>query len=342
MSRLADTTRMLDTLCPMHLVVAETGCVMHVGPTLQKLRPDASFMGRMFFDIFDLKRPRSVKTMQQLCAVGRAKLHLQLRDGPKTEIKGVRVAGPDPGLSIINLSFGISIVDAVRDYALSGADFAATDLAIEMLYLVEAKSAAMDASRNLNLRLQDARIIAEEQAYTDSLTGLKNRRAVNHILTRNIESGMRFGVMQLDLDWFKAVNDTLGHAAGDHVLQTVSRYLMEETRDSDTVARIGGDEFVVILSAPKDCHAIERIGQRIIRRLSRPILFRGDTCHVSVSIGTAFYEPESGKAMADILDDADVALYASKQLGRGIQTVYDPRLRQSDKTEGGAAPRRRA
>jgi len=76
----------------------------------------------------------------------------------------------------------------------------------------------MEASRTLNQRLQGAKIAAEEQAFTDTLTGLKNRRALNLVLARLSEAKVPFTVMQLDLDYFKAVNDTYGHAAGDHVL----------------------------------------------------------------------------------------------------------------------------
>ncbi|MEO9574565.1 MAG: GGDEF domain-containing protein [Tateyamaria sp.] len=254
-------------------------------------------------------------------------MHLQLRAAPQTEIKGVLMPAPLSGLSIVNLSFGISIVDAVADFALTSADFATTDLAIEMLYLVEAKSAAMDASRKLNLRLQGAMIAAEEQAFTDTLTGLKNRRAMDHVLTRYVDWGTRFGLMQVDLDWFKAVNDTLGHAAGDFVLQNVARTMVEETRDCDTVARIGGDEFVIILPFASSQDVLESIGQRIIEQLSRPMPYQGDMCRISGSIGMAVFDPDSSKTVAEIMDDADVALYASKDGGRGRQTVYNPSLR---------------
>ena len=331
MSTLADITRALDVLCPMHLVLADTGHVVHAGPTVQKLRPDTPLVGRRFLEVFDLKRPRAITTMSQMVAAAGTKLHLQLRDPPQTEIKGVLVAAPIPGHSIINLSFGISVVDAVTDYALTSADFAATDLTIEMLYLVEAKSAAMDASRKLNLRLQGAMIAAEEQAFTDTLTGLKNRRAMDHVLARHIEWGTRFGLMQVDLDWFKAVNDRLGHAAGDHVLQTVARIMVEETRESDTVARVGGDEFVIILPYAKGADALINIGQRIIDQLSKPISFQGEACNISASIGTAIFEPDAPQTVAEILADADVALYASKHGGRARQTLYDPSLRQDAK-----------
>ncbi|MFC6759321.1 GGDEF domain-containing protein [Sulfitobacter porphyrae] len=161
---------------------------------------------------------------------------------------------------IVNLSFGISIVDGVRDYALSNADFAATDLAIEMLYLIEAKTAAMDESRRLNLRLQGAKIAAEQEADTDALTGLGNRRALNNVLTRMVAGRVPFAVMQIDLDYFKSVNDTLGHAAGDHVLQTVAQIMVEETRNKDTVARVGGDEFTVVLVDVRDADILRRVG----------------------------------------------------------------------------------
>ncbi|WP_299724655.1 diguanylate cyclase [uncultured Tateyamaria sp.] len=320
-------TRTLDVLCPMHILLSDTGEVIHAGPTVQKLRPDTPLEGKKFLDIFDLKRPRAITTMDHLRESAGTKLHLQLRDEPQTEIKGVLMPAPAEGQSIVNLSFGISVVDAVTDYALTSADFAATDLTVEMLYLVEAKSAAMDASRKLNLRLKGAMIAAEEQAFTDTLTGLKNRRAMDHVLARHVEWGTRFGLMQVDLDWFKAVNDTLGHAAGDYVLQTVARIMVEETRESDTVARVGGDEFVIILPYAHGTEALEGIGQRIIDQLSRPITYQGEVCKISASIGMAFHEPQSPQTVAEIMDNADVALYASKANGRATQTLYDPALR---------------
>ena len=327
MSDVGQMYQTLDVLCPMHVVLSATGHVTHAGPTVQKLRPDTAMIGRRFLEIFDLKRPRAISTMDQLRDTAGTKLHLQLRDAPQTEVKGILVPGFAPDHSIVNLSFGISVVDAVSDYALSSADFAATDLTVEMLYLVEAKSAAMDASRKLNLRLQGAMIAAEEQAFTDTLTGLKNRRAMDHVLARHIQWDTRFGLMQIDLDWFKAVNDTLGHAAGDHVLQTVARVMVEETRETDTVARVGGDEFVIILPHAKGPDSLLSIGRRIIKRLSRPIPFQGEECKISASIGTAIFEPESGLTVAGILDNADVALYASKHGGRSQQTIYHPDLR---------------
>ncbi len=319
--------QVLNVLCPMHVVLNHTGHIIQAGPTLLKLRPDMDWEGVRFLERFALKRPHSVQTMADLRRTAGLKLHLQLRDTPATELKGVAVPGPQDGTMIVNLSFGISIVDGVRDYALTSADFAPTDLTIEMLYLVEAKSAAMEASRTLNRRLQGAKIAAEEQAFTDTLTGLKNRRAMDHVLTRLLDYDRQFALMQIDLDFFKAVNDTYGHGAGDHVLQCVARVMVEETRTEDTVARVGGDEFVIVLPDVRDPAALVGIGKRVIERLEVPIPFEGNTCQISASIGTVFHVPESGADMKSLMDDVDVALYASKNAGRGRQTFYTPALR---------------
>lgn len=318
---------MLDVLCPMHVKLDAVGRIVHAGPTLAKLYPDQGLVGKRFLEVFELNRPRSVSTMEHLLAVAGQKLHLRKRNTPQTGLKGVLVAADNLNGAIINLSFGISILDAVRDYDLTAADFAATDLTIEMLYLVEAKSAAMEASRKLNQRLQGAKIAAEEQAFTDTLTGLKNRRALDHILPRMVMDRTPFGLMQVDLDYFKEVNDTNGHAAGDLVLQHVARVLVESSRDVDCVARVGGDEFVLVINKTTNPEVLGRIASRIISEVEKPVPFNDRQCKVSASVGIAIYSGE-GEANADqLMADADAALYASKHDGRATFTHFDAKLR---------------
>ena len=321
-----DLKGILDILCPMHVLLDRTGHIVSVGHTLQKLRPEEAMPGNRFLELFELNRPRAVANMNGLLAVSGAKLHLLFRDSPRTALKGVVVPLPDGDGAIVNLSFGISVLDAVRDYALTSADFSATDLAIELLYLVEAKSAAMEASRKLNLRLQGAKIAAEEQAFTDTLTGLKNRRALDHILSRLTVTDIPFAMMNLDLDFFKAVNDTLGHAAGDHVLQQAARIMVEETREDDMVARVGGDEFVLLFMNLTDRARLSRIARRLIDRLEEPVPFDGQNCRISASIGTVLSDQSDQRDPADLLHKADVALYASKRAGRACHTLYTPDL----------------
>ena len=320
--------KVLDVLCPMHLILDAQGIIIHAGPTTQKLRPDMPLIGMSFLDAFTILRPRGIVTMDGLFGVRNIKLHLELLGNRPVRLKGVLVSGGQ-GTAIVNLSFGITILDSVRDYALTNADFAATDLAIEMLYLVEANAAAMEASRKLNLRLQGAKTVAEEQAYTDTLTGLRNRRALDQTLERLLAANARFAVMHIDLDYFKAVNDTLGHAAGDHVLQIVATAILEETRTSDTVARVGGDEFTVILPDVGDVGILHRIGRRIIERIEAPVPFNGQVCKISASIGTVWIQGGNNQTRTQVMEDADIALYASKSKGRARQTFYSPEMRQS-------------
>jgi len=322
-------THMMDTLCPMHVVLNATGHIIHAGPTLAKLRPEGDPTGLRFLELVELKRPRTGTTMPELLALAGVKLHLQLRDAPRTGLKGVLVPlpegagfGPEGG-AVVNMSFGISILDAVRDFDLTNADFAPTDLAMEMLYLVEAKTAAMEASRKLNLRLQGAKVAAEEQAYTDTLTGLKNRRALDHVLARLSETETDFALMNCDLDFFKAVNDTLGHAAGDFVLQTVARIMVEETRGDDAIVRTGGDEFVLIFPRLIDPSRVSEIALRLIRRLEEPIPFNGDMCRISASIGVTLSAQYKNPSLDRIMEDADIALYAAKSAGRGQHKMFD-------------------
>lgn len=327
---------MMDTLCPMHVMLDETGHVRHAGPTMRKLC-GAGVIGARFTELFELKRPRSDGSMSALLAHAGAKLHLQTRSGLRTDLKGILVPLPADGSlgprggAMVNLSFGISVVDAVRDYALTSSDFAATDLTIEMLYLMEAKTAAMEASRTLNLRLKGAMIAAEEKAYTDTLTGLKNRRALDYLLCRVIEAEQDFALVHMDLDFFKAVNDTLGHAAGDHVLREVSQMMVEETRGEDIVARVGGDEFVLILSRLIAPERVHDICERLIARMREPIPFGDHLCRISASAGSVLSSDYAHPDMERMMDEADIALYAAKSRGRSCHVAFSPDLRKAAK-----------
>ena len=328
MSLLCDNS-VLDVLCPMHLTLSPSGHIVHAGPTIQKMRPDLKLIGARFLEVFVINRPRAIATMEDLRRLSDVKLHLALRDPPQTSLKGVMVPSAAQGdQMIVNLSFGISILDGVRDYSLTNTDFAATDLAIEMLYLVEAKTAAMEASFSLNQRLKGAMLAAEEQALTDTLTGLRNRRAMDQSLAHQIKKGARFALMQVDLDFFKSVNDTLGHAAGDHVLHRVAEIMAEETRKEDTVARVGGDEFTLILPSIPNEEVLARVAQRMIEKIEEPITYEDHICKISASIGMVWVHPGDKRSADRLLSDADVALYASKRAGRAQHTFYKADLRK--------------
>ena len=311
---------MLRQLCPMHVLVDPEGRITQAGPTLCKLVEQPP-EGVAFFDLFEISRPRAVDSMADLLHCEGRKLHLRLRHGTRMAIKG-QLAPDGRGGAVVNLSFGIGVMEAVRQFSLSGTDFAHTDLAIEMLYLMEAKSAAMEASRRLNTRLQGAMLAAQERAFTDTLTGLCNRRALDHLLARLARVRGPFAFLHLDLDWFKQVNDTLGHAAGDEVLRTVATILQDETRKDDMCARVGGDEFVIVMANAVTRPRLAGLARRIIAQIERPVPFEGRSCRVSASIGISLCA-DGDRRPYRVLEEADVALYAAKRAGRARFAFFD-------------------
>ena len=324
----------LDRLMPMHLRLSSTGKIVSAGSTLAKLFADTSLSGCSLFDLFEVRRPGGISHMSALKAHAGERLYLGLRGNPSLSLRGIAAPCANGQGVLLNLSFGISVIDAVRHYALTDADFAPTDLTVELLYLVEAKSAVMDELRNLNLRLQGAKAAAEQQALTDTLTGLRNRRALDLELGQLTRQAMPFSLMHIDLDYFKAVNDTLGHAAGDHVLREVAKLLCAETRSGDTVARVGGDEFVVVLPALTDAGLLQQIAHRIIARLNEPMEFEGQPCRIAGSIGMTLSRLYAIVDPARMLNDADQALYASKRAGRAQATLYTDNLAAMTRQDG--------
>jgi diguanylate cyclase (GGDEF)-like protein len=152
-------------------------------------------------------------------------------------------------------------------------------------------------------------------AHTDSLTNLPNRIDFNMRLSELVESDKPFALHYVDLDRFKAVNDTYGHAAGDAVLRITAKRLLSCARANDLVARLGGDEFAIIQSGPVDTVGAAELAQRIVDAFKNPIALDEATHDVGVSVGVALY-PEHGRDAHALARAADEALYASKRGGR--------------------------
>lgn len=314
----------LNGLMPMHVALTAEGRISSVGPTLARLAGDQALVGGWFFTLFEVRRPGGVLAMRDLAARAGETLHLSFRPHTEIGLRGLALPLATGRGMLMNLSFGIGVTEAVKAHALTDADFAPTDLTVELLYLMEAKSAVLDELRALNRRLDGARSRAEEQALTDTLTGLRNRRAVEAELARLVAADQPFGLLHLDLDRFKQVNDTLGHAAGDAVLSAVGRILRTMVRKGDTAARIGGDEFLLLLPACPDVVSLTAVARRLLTRLRRPIDFDGQPCRIGGSIGlvlSADYDPPDPERM---IADADAALYASKRAGRNRMSVGGP------------------
>ncbi len=156
-------------------------------------------------------------------------------------------------------------------------------------------------------------------AYHDTLTGLPNRLLlydrICQAITHAQRHGTEFAVMFIDLDRFKTINDSLGHAIGDQVLQTVAERLVDCLRKEDSVARPGGDEFVVLLNDLHTDHGASHVAHTILQSLSQPVSINKQEFHITSSIGISLY-PHDGTDMETLLKHADVAMYAAKEEGR--------------------------
>jgi diguanylate cyclase (GGDEF)-like protein/PAS domain S-box-containing protein len=168
-------------------------------------------------------------------------------------------------------------------------------------------------------------------AQHDVLTGLPNRSLLQDRLSQAIACSTRNGrpvwVMLIDLDRFKFVNDSMGHKAGDVLLVTVAARLRSSLRDSDTVARLSGDEFVVILSEHSDEPLTPAIVQRVMDAVAQPVLLGNKEFFVTCSIGVAVY-PGQGTTGDNITEHADVAMYRAKKLGRNNFQFYTPAMNE--------------
>ena len=182
------------------------------------------------------------------------------------------------------------------------------------------------------------RMRAEEElarmAHYDALTGLPNRALLQGRLTRAMARADRgqtlLAVMFLDLDQFKEINDSLGHAVGDAVLKEIALRLESGLRATDTVARLGGDEFTILLEDVRSAEEISRIAEKLLRAISERADVAGHELHLSTSIGVTVY-PLDGRDADTLLRNADLAMYHAKQEGRNNVQFFSRDM--SERTE---------
>jgi len=156
-------------------------------------------------------------------------------------------------------------------------------------------------------------------AQHDTLTALPNRilfyDRLDQAMTRASRDKGSFAILFIDLDDFKIVNDTLGHDAGDALLREAAKRITACVRKSDTVARMGGDEFTVIISNARTPNSVERVAKKIVANLASPFDLNGKFCSVSASIGIALY-PVNGNTAEQLVKVADDAMYTAKSSGK--------------------------
>lgn len=197
-------------------------------------------------------------------------------------------------------------------------------------------------ARTAELELSQARLA--HQAQHDALTGLPNRLLFDDRLGRAVASAARHGrllaVMYIDLDGFKLVNDTLGHGAGDQVLQVTAQRLQELVRQSDTLARLGGDEFTLLLNDLTDSASVDTVARRIQQTVREDIRIGEHVARVTASVGVSLY-PDDALDAATLKQQADAAMYRVKQGGKDGVCFFAPQMNSSSLVWGKLATRLR-
>ena len=313
----------LDTLFPMHVVLDRDGIITHIGPTLLKIM-HRDLRGASFVEAFAIKKPRSIKNLSDLASA----------QGRKVVIRGTRATGntvefrcmptkigDSDELLLIDFSFSANFAELVEELDLSSSDFKPNDFSLDLFYTIETQRTLVEDSHKLTIALEDSKKEAEEAANIDVLTGIANRRSLYRHLTHllNTDSGASNCVLfHIDLDEFKSINDNFGHAAGDHVLKHTAAILKELSDVADFPARIGGDEFAMIVAGATSEAKTQMIANGIRERILSPIEFQGHVFHIGVSIGVVELSQYANETPDRLFSCSDIALYQAKRTNESI------------------------
>lgn len=328
-----DNWSLIDEILPFGGVVHTSGRVLHVSRSLKKVLSLPQHEAD-FFDLFQVQTPRRLRKTDQVKDLVDQRVtlsaHTPCDEKPLVLRAHLSQWDAEGQVFVLNTSFGINLTEAVDRYQLTDQDFSHADSSIDMLYVLKTQAALLADSHAMAERLKLARDAAEELALSDALTGLPNRRALTQFLDSWIEdnrSEQKLAILHVDLDRFKHINDTLGHAAGDQVLMRVSEVLKAQVSAGEMSARIGGDEFVLVLKADDRTKSqIARLARELTRILSKPFNVGRHNAQVGASIGITLAHSGHDRTVDDYLLEADLALYEVKGNGRGSVHFYDSAL----------------
>lgn len=304
----------LDRLIPCHLWLDQGGHVLHLGPTLQKLLP-GFVSGAHFSEYLRIERPHHAQSFSDLKLCADRTLRFSLRGSERVQLTGQLIeAAPDHFL--LHLRISASLPSAIREFGLDISDFTPADQSIDLLYLLEMQRLVQSLMDGLPDRLFAAQQHAAQEAASDPLTGLSNRRALTELMSAPAPSSGALGLILIDLDLFKPVNDLHGHQIGDKLLQNVAQTLRAACREQDLALRLGGDEFALVVRHVKSVEDLMKLARRVSAALSEPQDIEGRIIKIGASIGIAHSLSDPSLTLARLMAAADRALYRAKEAGR--------------------------
>jgi diguanylate cyclase (GGDEF)-like protein/PAS domain S-box-containing protein len=288
----------LEAIGEAVLVMDLKGCVSYLNPSAERLTgwASAEACGRPLLDVARIvdrdSRESAWAGMQDVIKKGK----------PTPSVVGLVLVGRDGHETVIELS--VAPVHE-RTGVLSGA----------VIVLHDATLA--EASHNRKMTFL---------ANHDFLTELPNRLLLNdriqQTITRASRSGTAVAVLFLDLDHFKHINDSLGHAVGDKLLQKIAQRLTTCVRSSDTVSRLGGDEFIIVIPDERHVESVSISAEKLLNQISTSLVVDGHHLHITASIGISIF-PQDGTDVETLLKNADMAMYSAKNAGRGTYRYFD-------------------
>ena len=313
----------LDQASPFHMVLGGDLTVRQVGSSLRRLCPQI-VPGCALESVVELVSPRVPLTRDSLIARARSMFLLKVR-GVELTLRGQMLYDAAADVMIFLGAPWITKLSTIAEMGLTLEDFAVSDNIVDYLLLLQTQETALAQARTLADSLQQSTAELSHQALHDDLTGLPNRRLLadrfEQALRAEQRTDSRTGLLVLDLDGFKQINDTFGHQYGDDLLIQVGTRLAGPLREVDTVARLGGDEFAILLPGLHSVADAMTMAGMLRATLEVPFLIAGLDLEVDASVGVVL-SGEHGQTAEMLLKHADVAMYSAKAQGVGV-AAYD-------------------
>ena len=331
---------LVDKAYPFHLVLDDDLVVVAAGTSIMQLHDDA-LLGRRLVDLFKLDTPKVVATFEAFAKQSRALFLLRSTTVDGLILRGQMLFDDEARRLVFVGSPWVTETATFASLGLTLDDFAVSDAVVDYVLLLQNQLTSLNEARAMAERLRETANQLSHQAYHDTLTGLVNRTKLVSQLQAAVnryDGESDLAVLMMDLDGFKAVNDSFGHSAGDAVLEIIGKRLESVGRRGDIIARFGGDEFAMVVGASRrrdhDGGATaQQLADRVLAAINEPVSLPsnwGISVPLSVSIGIAH---ATGRETAEeLLRNADLAMYAAKGDGKSRHATFTPAMHAASVT----------